>query len=77
MRLITLLEESSPKIIYNKEPKNVVADALNRLPKQGDIVDDVEAILPHVPKRRSNISPVHLDRVQVIRVLDESLQIRQ
>ena len=27
----------------------MVADALSRLPKQGDIVDDVDAVLPFVP----------------------------
>ena len=31
--------------VMNKGPKNVVSDALSRLPEQGDIVDDVEAIL--------------------------------
>ncbi len=36
----------------------MVADALvSRLPKQGDIVDDVDAVLPFVPVDE-NISPV-------------------
>ena len=49
MRWRLLLEEYGPEIEYIKGPKNVVADALSRLPKQGDIVDDVDAVLPFVP----------------------------
>ena len=46
MRWRLLLEEYGPEIAYIKGPKNnVVADALSRLPKQGDIVDDVDAVL--------------------------------
>ena len=41
----------------------MVADALSRLPKQGDIVDDVEAVLPFVPVDE-NIFPVHLQEIQ-------------
>ena len=44
MRWRLLLEEYGPKIEYIKGPKNVVADALSRLPRQGDIVEDVEAV---------------------------------
>ena len=44
MRWRLLLEEFGPEIVDIKGPKNVVADALSRLPKQGDIVDDVEAV---------------------------------
>ena len=49
MRWRLLLEEYGPEIEYIKGPKNVVTDALSRLPKQGDIVDDVDAVLPFVP----------------------------
>ena len=49
MRWRLLLEEYGPEIEYIKGPKNVVADALSRLPKQGDIVDDVDAVLLFVP----------------------------
>ena len=45
MRWRLLLEEYGPEIEYIKCPKNVVADALSKLPKQGDIVDDVNAVL--------------------------------
>ena len=38
MRWKLLLEEYGPEIEYIKGPKNVVADALSRLPKQGDIL---------------------------------------
>ena len=41
MRWRLLLEEFGPEIVYIKGPKNVVADALFRLPKHVDIVDDV------------------------------------
>ena len=50
MRWRLLLEKFGPEIVYIKGTKNVVADALSRLPKQGDIVDDVEAVLPTVKK---------------------------
>ena len=49
MRWRLLFEEYGPEIEYIKGLKNVVADALNRLPKQGDIVDDVDVVLPFVP----------------------------
>ena len=39
-----LLEEYGPEIVYIKCHKNIVTDALSRLPKQGDIVDDVNTI---------------------------------
>ena len=63
MRWRLLLEEYGPEIQYIKGPKNVVADALSRLPKQGDIVDDVDAVLPFVPVDE-NIFPVHLKEIQ-------------
>ena len=40
-----MLEEHGPEIEYIKGPKNIVADTLYRPPKQGDIVDDVDAAL--------------------------------
>ena len=55
MRWRLLLEEFGPKIVYIKGPKNVVADALSRLPKKGDIVDDVEAILPFASKDEATL----------------------
>ena len=57
MRWRLLLEEFGP--VYIKGPKNVVADALSRLPKQGDIVDDVEAVLPFASKNEE-IFPIQL-----------------
>ena len=44
-----LLEEYGPEIVYIKDKANVVADALSRHPKQGDIVEDIEVELPFVP----------------------------
>ena len=41
-----LLEELEPVIVFIKESENVVAGTLNRLPKQVDIVDYVETVLP-------------------------------
>ena len=49
MRWRLLLEEYGPEIVYNKDKANIVADALSRLPRQGDVVEDVEAVLPFVP----------------------------
>ena len=49
MRWMLLLEEYGPEIKYIKGPKNVVADALSRLSNHGDIVVDVDAVLPFVP----------------------------
>ena len=47
MRWRLLLEEFSPEIVYIKGPKNMIADALSRLPKWGVVmVDGIEAILP-------------------------------
>ena len=45
-----LLEEYDPEIECIKGPKNVVADTLSKLPKRGDIVEDVEAVLPFAPE---------------------------
>ena len=52
-----LLEEYGPEIMYIKGPKNVVADALSRLPKQRDIVDDLEAVLPDGILTRQGMNP--------------------
>ena len=46
MRWRLLQEEYDLEIEYIKPPRNVVADAFSRLPKQGDIVED---LLPFVP----------------------------
>ena len=56
-----LLEEYEPEIEYTKGPKNVVADALSRLAKQGDIVEDVEAVLPFVPEDQ-DVFPVKIQK---------------
>ncbi len=49
MRWRLLLKEYGPEIVYIKGKSNIVADVLSRLPRQGDIVEDVEAVLPFVP----------------------------
>ena len=54
-------------------PKNVVADALSRLPKQGDIVDDVDAVLPFVPEYENIIFPVRLKEIQSYQTKDREL----
>ena len=59
MRWRLLLEEFGPEIVFIKGLKNVVADALSRLSKQGDIVDDVEAVLPFTSKDEE-IFPIQL-----------------
>ena len=73
MRWRLLLEEYGPEIVYIKGPKNVVADALSRLPKQGDIVDDVDALLPFVPVDE-NIFPVQLKEIQSYQTKDRELR---
>ena len=75
MRWRLLLEEFGPEIVYIKGPKNVVADALSRLPKQGDIVDDVEAILPFASKDEG-IFPIQLQLIQNSQSKDRSLRKR-
>ena len=44
-----LLIEFGPEKVFIKGFKNVVADALSRLLKEGDIVDAVEVVLPFPP----------------------------
>ncbi len=39
-----ILEEYGPEIDSIKGKANVVADAISRLPKQGDIVEDVASV---------------------------------
>ena len=73
MRWRLLLEEYGPEIVYIKGPKNVVADALSRLPKQGDIVEDVEAVLPFVPADQ-DVFPVHLQKIKEKQEKDRSLR---
>ena len=51
----------------------MAADALNRLPKQGDIVDDVDAVLPFVPVDEY-IFPVHLKEIQAKQAKDRDLR---
>ena len=46
MRCTLSLKERGPEIVYIKGMANVVAYTLSRLLKQGDVVDDVEAVLP-------------------------------
>ena len=75
MRWRLLLEEFGPEIVYIKGPKNVVADALSRLPKQGDIVDDVEAVLPFASKDEE-IFPIQLQQIQNSQSKDRSLRKR-
>ena len=45
-----LLEKYGPEIVYIKGKPNIVADALSRLPRQGDIVEDIEAVLQIIQK---------------------------
>ena len=51
MRWRLPLEEFDPDIVYIKKPKNILVDVFSGLQKQGDYVDDVEAILPFVQKK--------------------------
>ena len=67
-----ILEEYEPEIEYIKDPKNEVADALSKLPKQGDIVEDVEAVLPFVPEDQ-DVFPVQIQKIKEKQEKDRSL----
>ena len=69
MRWRLLLEEYGPEIVYIKGKANIVADALSRLPRQGDIVEDVEEVLPFVPVD-TTIFPINLSEVQELQEQD-------
>ena len=73
MRWRLLLEEYGPEIVYIKGKANVVADALSRIPKQEDIVEDVEAVLSLVPVD-TNIFHIQLKEVQELQEQDRSLR---
>ena len=73
MRWRLLLKEYGPEIVYIKGKANVVADALSRHPKQGDIVEDVEAVLPLVPVD-TTISPIQLQEVHELKEQDRLLR---
>ena len=75
MRWKLLLEEFGPEIVYIKGPKNVVTDALSRLPKQGDIVDDVEVVLP-LASKDEEIFPIQLQLIQNSWIKDRCLRKR-
>ena len=65
------LSNVAPQLDFDKA--NVVADGLSKLPKQGDIVEDVEAVLPLVPVD-TTIFPVQLQEVQELQEQDRSLR---
>ena len=73
MRWRLLLEEYGPEIVYIKGKTNIVVDALSRLSRQGDIVEDVEAVLPFVPVD-ATIFPVNLSEAQELQEQDRSLR---
>ena len=75
MRWRLLLEEYGPEIVYIKGPRNVVADALSRLPKQGDIVEDVNTVMPFVQKDK-DIFPIKLEEIQERQEVNRSLRKR-
>ena len=52
------------RLTTSKDPRiYIVADTLSRLPKQGDIVDDIDALLPFVTVDEK-IFPVRLKEIQ-------------
>ena len=73
MRWRLLLEEYGTEIIYIKGKANIVEDALSRLPRQRDIVDNVKAVLPFVPVD-TTIFPINLLEVQELQEQDRSLR---
>ena len=50
----------------------MVADALSRLPKQGDIVEDVAAVLPFVPEDQ-DVFPVQIRKIKEKQEKERSL----
>ena len=59
-----LLEEYGQEIKYMNGPKNVVVITLSRLPKQGDIIDDVDVALLFVKDQNtSKLFPEDCGRV--------------
>ena len=77
MRWRLPLEEYGHEIAYIKGPKNVVVDALSRLHKQGDIVDDVDTMLPFVPTVDENVFPVQLKEIRPQQAKDWDLRDRR
>ena len=73
MRWNLLLEEYGPEVETFKGSKNIVGYAQSRLPKQGDIVDDVNVVLAFVPVDNT-IFPVHLKEIQAKQVKDIDLR---
>ena len=73
MRWRLLLEEYGPDIVNIKGYKNAVADTLSRLPKQGDIMGDVEVVLTFVPVDE-NIFPMQLKEIQSYQAKDRDLR---
>ena len=70
-----LLKKFSPELVYIKGHKNTVADTLSRLPKQGDIVIDIEAEIAFVPKDK-RIFQMHLQLIHNTQSKDRNLRKR-
>ena len=58
---------------YIKGPKNLVINTLSWLPKHGDIVDDIDLVLPFVTVDE-NISLVHLKDIQARQTKDRDVR---
>ena len=63
MRWRISLEVYWPEIECTKRSRNIVSDTLKRLIKQGNIVYDVDALIPFVPVD-DIIFPVQLKEIQ-------------
>ena len=72
MKWRLLLQEYGPEIEYIRGSKNIVVDVLSRLPKQGDIVDE---ILPFMPLDE-NMFLVHLKDIKAKQVKDRDLRLK-